>query len=92
LPFSKNSQSNKSKYLTATYLEKETALPKVFRAEVTSYFAGELKSFSVPILEIGIDFQKQIRGVLLVIHYGKRISYLELSERYQDSKAILAVA
>ena len=78
--------------LQAEYLLQETALHKKVKAQLADYFRGELEEFTIPLLLIGTDFQKCIWNLLLEIPYGKMISYLQLAERYQDTKAIRAVA
>lgn len=60
--------------------------------ELIQYFHGERKHFEVPVNQGGTDFQQRVWNELTVIPYGKTISYLELSRRLGDSKAIRAAA
>ncbi len=62
----------------------------VFQME--AYFNGELKEFKLKLNPIGTSFQKKIWEALLEIPYGKTCSYLELSKKLGDVKAIRAVA
>lgn len=78
--------------LQASFIELESPVHKILKQELDAYFIGDLEQFTVPLLPIGTNFQKHIWDLLLTIPYGKTLSYLELSERYQDTKAIRAVA
>jgi methylated-DNA-[protein]-cysteine S-methyltransferase len=60
--------------------------------ELIGYFNGELRHFSVPILQEGTPFQQQVWEELAQIPFGKTISYLELAKRMGDPKSIRAVA
>lgn len=61
-------------------------------AQLKSYFAGERKSFDLPLLLIGTEFQKTVWNALLEIPFGKTLSYLALSEKLSNPGAIRAVA
>jgi methylated-DNA-[protein]-cysteine S-methyltransferase len=56
-----------------------------------TYFAGKLKDFDIPMLAQGTDFQRTVWESLKTIPYGKTVSYLELSRRIGNEKAIRAV-
>ena len=60
--------------------------------QLKEYFKGERTDFSLKLNPQGTDFQKRIWTELLNIPYGKTISYLELSKRLGDVKAIRAAA
>ncbi|HSP11291.1 MAG TPA: methylated-DNA--[protein]-cysteine S-methyltransferase [Salegentibacter sp.] len=60
--------------------------------QLQAYFMGELKEFNLKLDLQGTDFQKKVWQALLEIPYGKTISYLELSRKLGDVKAIRAVA
>jgi methylated-DNA-[protein]-cysteine S-methyltransferase len=62
------------------------------REELVEYFQGRRKVFDVPVHQEGTDFQQRVWGELLNIPYGKTISYLTLSKRLGDPKAIRAAA
>lgn len=70
-------------------------IPHEFRNCITQlmeYFEGERTGFDFKISPKGTDFQLRVWNELLNIPYGKTISYLELSKRLGDVKAIRAVA
>jgi methylated-DNA-[protein]-cysteine S-methyltransferase len=72
------------------------ALPNAITDEaqkqLASYFSGHLVSFDLPLAPQGTPFQLEIWKLLIEIPFGKSISYLDLSKRYGDEKAIRAIA
>ncbi len=59
--------------------------------QMEEYFAGKRIDFDLPIEQKGTDFQQNVWQNLLNIPYGKTVSYLELSRKIGDEKAIRAV-
>jgi methylated-DNA-[protein]-cysteine S-methyltransferase len=59
--------------------------------QLSEYFAGERQQFEVAIKHEGSVFQQLVWEKLDTIPYGKTISYLELSKRIGNVKAIRAV-
>jgi methylated-DNA-[protein]-cysteine S-methyltransferase len=60
--------------------------------QLQEYFDGTRKVFDLVLNPQGTEFQLKVWRLLLEIPYGQRISYLELSKRTGDVKAIRAVA
>ncbi|MQP25047.1 methylated-DNA--[protein]-cysteine S-methyltransferase [Flavobacterium sp. LMO8] len=60
--------------------------------QIQDYFNGKRTEFSFKINPAGTNFQKKVWQELLKIPYGKTCSYLELSKKIGDVKAIRAVA
>jgi methylated-DNA-[protein]-cysteine S-methyltransferase len=60
--------------------------------ELIQYFHGDRRKFEVPVHQEGSSFQTKVWNELLGIDYGRTISYLELSRRLGDTKAIRAAA
>lgn len=60
--------------------------------QLHEYFEGVRKTFDLPLHPDGTDFQKRVWDELLNIPHGKTMSYLELSRKLGDEKAIRAVA
>ena len=76
-------------------LEISTSIPKELKEAVLQlqeYFNGKRTEFSLQINPSGTDFQLKVWQELLNIPYGKTYSYLELSKKLGDVKAIRAVA
>ena len=55
-------------------------------------FDGKRKVFDLMLNPQGTDFQNKVWRALLTIPYGKTMSYLDLSKKIGDVKAIRAVA
>ena len=49
------------------------------KQELTDYFAGELKQFSVPLDWQGTDFQQSVWEALTHIPYGETVSYADIA-------------
>ena len=60
--------------------------------ELEEYFEGNRTNFTFLLNPKGTVFQQNVWKELLKIPYGKTISYLELSKKLGDVKAIRAVA
>lgn len=60
--------------------------------QLSDYFNGQRTVFDLPLNPQGTDFQKKVWEELLKVPFGRTVSYLELSRRLGDEKAIRAVA
>lgn len=60
--------------------------------QLKAYFREERKDFDLKLNPSGTDFQKKVWQYLQQIPFGKTCSYLELSKKIGDPKAIRAVA
>ena len=75
--------------------EQSKKIPKELKVAVTQlneYFEGKRQNFDFKINPKGTDFQQKVWLELLNIPFGKTMSYLELSKKLGDVKAIRAVA
>lgn len=61
-------------------------------SQLQEYFIGKRSSFDFKINLQGTEFQQKVWRELLNIPFGKTISYLDLSKKLGDVKAIRAVA
>ena len=61
-------------------------------SQLQEYFEGKRICFDFKINPHGTDFQQKVWQELLNIPYGKTMSYLDLSKKLGDAKAIRAVA
>ncbi len=80
------------KALNTEYIQKDNEVLKETRRQLDEYFDMKRKSFEIPLLMIGTEFQKSVWKALLQIPYGKTASYLELSKIIGNEKAVRAVA
>jgi methylated-DNA-[protein]-cysteine S-methyltransferase len=78
--------------LQAEYVEEESEIIDKTRRQLSAYFAGEQTGFDLPLLMVGSEFQKKVWELLLNIPFGKTESYMGLSKKLGDVKAIRAVA
>ena len=60
--------------------------------ELAEYFAGSRKSFDIPLLLVGTDFQKSVWQALREIPYGEVVSYMDVSQSIGNPQAIRAVS
>ena len=61
-------------------------------SQLNDYFDGKRTDFTFKLNPSGTAFQQKVWAALLEIPFGKSISYLELSKKLGDIKAIRAVA
>ena len=76
-------------------VEISTKIPKELKEAVLQlqdYFDGKRTTFTFPLNPSGTEFQKKVWNELLHIPFGKTCSYLDLSKKLGDVKAIRAVA
>ena len=59
--------------------------------QLQTYFAGELRSFDVPLEIVGTDFQKRVWGALQTIPYGQTRSYSGIASQIGAPRAVRAV-
>ncbi len=69
----------------------ETPLLKEAVKQLKSYFAGELKEFTLPLEPYGTDFMKRVWAALCEIPYGRTASYGNIAEKIGKPKAARAV-
>jgi len=75
--------------------EHSTKIPNELQEAVSQlqeYFEGKRKDFDFKLNPKGTDFQKKVWQELLNIPFGKTMSYMDLSKKIGDVKAIRAVA
>ncbi len=81
-----------TKSLRATFEEKNSQVLNNAIQQLDEYFDGGRKSFDLPLLMPGSDFQKRVWCELIKIPFGETSSYLQLAERIGNKKAVRAVA
>ena len=74
-----------------SFVKPKSAIIKSCIKQLDEYFAGKRTEFTVHIAQVGTDFQQQVWTELCKIPYGRTISYMELSKRIGNVKAIRAV-
>jgi methylated-DNA-[protein]-cysteine S-methyltransferase len=61
-------------------------------SQLNDYFEGKRNDFTFKLNPAGTEFQQKVWRGLLEIPFGKTMSYMELSKKLGDVKAIRAVA
>jgi len=70
-------------------------IPSILKESVSQlndYFEGKRNDFTFKLNPSGTEFQQKVWKGLLEIPFGKTMSYMELSKKLGDVKAIRAVA
>ena len=78
--------------LNAEYIEESSEIIEETKSQLNQYFEAKRTEFDIPLLFVGSDFQKTVWNALLKIPYGKTDTYLGLSRKIGNEKAIRAVA
>ena len=78
--------------LKADYEEGTTNVTEKAARQLDEYFNGMRKSFDVPLLFVGTDFQKSVWRRLLEIPYGQTVSYGAMAAKLGMPHAVRAVA
>ncbi len=73
-----------------SFIKPRSAILKNCIKQLDEYFAGERTEFTIHISQVGTEFQQSVWAQLCMIPYGRTISYLELSKRIRNVKAIRA--
>ncbi len=74
-----------------SFVKPKSVIIKTCMKQLDEYFAGRRTEFNMHMAQVGTDFQQQVWKELCKIPYGRTISYLELSKRIGNVKAIRAV-
>lgn len=80
----RNALANSSAGITSPLLEKTAR-------EISDYFAGKLKRFTIPVKPEGTDFERRVWTALLDIPWGTTRTYGEIAATLGNPKASRAV-
>ncbi|XP_026746879.1 uncharacterized protein LOC113508104 [Trichoplusia ni] len=69
-----------AKELSCKYILKKNEVLQTFEKELSAYFEGKLKKFTIPIKTFGSDFQKEVWKKLMDLPYGSTQSYGDLAK------------
>ncbi len=78
--------------LNARYEESGSEVVAKAKTQLDEYFSRRRKTFDVPLLPVGTDFQRKVWSELVKIPYGTTVSYADLSRRLGNPRAVRAVA
>jgi len=79
-------------YFNANYTTGINSLLTKTINELDAYFNQTLEKFSIPTICAGSEFQKRVWRALQEIPYGSTSTYLKLSQKLANKKAIRAIA
>ena len=74
-----------------SFIKPKSPVIKSCTKQLDEYFAGTRTEFSIHMSQVGTEFQQTVWAALCNIPYGRTISYMELSKRIGNLKAIRAV-
>jgi methylated-DNA-[protein]-cysteine S-methyltransferase len=80
------------KGLDASFENDDTHVIQMARWQLEEYLSGKRSVFDVPLLMLGTTFQERVWNELMKIPFGKTETYLGLSRKLGDEKAIRSVA
>ncbi len=72
--------------------QNENEITQLAVSQLTAYFEGSLKTFTLPIKQSGTGFQQEVWSALLTIDYGVTRSYLQMAKQMNNVLAIRAMA
>lgn len=84
-------QKRIDRFLKGPYENRPDALLDRTEAELREYWEGKRRTFELPLLFLGTDFQKDVWNALLDIPWGETVSYGDLAGRIGRPKAVRAV-
>ena len=84
-------QKRLDRFLKGPYEARPDPLLDRTEAELREYWEGKRRTFDLPLLFLGTDFQKDVWNALLDIPWGGTVSYGELARRIGRPKAVRAV-
>lgn len=70
----------------------ENEITQLAVSQLTAYFEGNLKTFTLPIKQTGTAFQQEVWSALLTIDYAVTRSYLQMAKQMNNVLAIRAMA
>ena len=76
----------------ADFIVASSSVLEQTKMQLDEYFAGKRKTFNIPLLLVGTDFQQQVWNALLSIPYGETRSYKDVAQNIGNTKAVRAVA
>ena len=78
--------------LKAEYVENGDETTDKAIEQLDEYLLGDRNQFDINLLMVGTKFQKSVWNALMKVPYGLTSTYLQLSEKVNNKKAVRAVA
>ena len=80
------------RYLNAVFSEGTADVLELTIKQLNEYFQHQRQEFTIALLLLGTDFQKQVWQALIELPFSRTCSYLELAKSMGNEKAVRAVA
>jgi len=80
------------KHFKAAFIPGVTEVGRALEDELSRYFAGELREFTVPLTTPGTPFQEKVWSALRDVPYGQTRSYAAQARAIGNPEAVRAVA
>ena len=77
---------------SVTQCPAESQLLNALKAQLDTYFRGELHTFSLPLRPAGTTFQQSVWAAIAEVPYGQTLSYAALAQNIGKPSAVRAVA
>ena len=87
----KTTDNRIKKELKTEFCEHSCAILEETKQQLDTYLSGDRKTFDIPFLMVGSDFQKIVWNALLDIPYGSTSTYLQIAKNINNKKAVRAV-
>lgn len=78
--------------LNADFVEANCDLIEQTKTQIDEYLNKKRKTFDLPLLMVGTEFQKSVWQSLIKVPYGSTATYLQLAQDIGNEKAVRAVA
>ncbi len=92
MPCAERNKRRIQRLLNADFREEPSAVLLRMRKQLDEYFNGTRKSFDIPLLPVGTEFQKRVWQALLEIPFGQTRTYKDIALRVDNLKGVRAVA
>ncbi len=91
-PHATRNRSRLERMLHAELREQPSAVILLTKSQLDEYFAGERRTFTIPLRPLGTDFQQRVWNALLQIPYGETRSYKDIALSVDKPEGIRTVA
>ena len=92
MPCAERNKLRLSRYMKAEFKIETSPILELAKMQLNEYFAGNRKTFDIPLHLVGTDFQKKVWNALLDIPYGETRSYKEIAQSIGSPNSVRAVA
>lgn len=78
--------------LNGNFEERPSRVLQLAKEQLDEYFAGRRRTFDLPLLTVGTNFQKSVWQALQEIPYGETRSYMQIAKQIGNPRGVRAVA